>query len=701
MIDELLKRVDENKDLPRDKAFCERLAASLHTFYIEIDCFEKSIMDIIGKSKLKDGITLMPKQLEMLNFIKNNNNVVLSAPTSFGKSFLILEYLKSLKVCPHMIVYVVHTKALCTEVTNNMKDYFIDNYNVVNDFESTLQNKPNIVVTISDGYNIYETGFNIASIDILVIDEAYNLDPNQTSENRFITIYQNCLEYMKKAEKIILIGPFIKNVDDQSNQGYNFQLFRTEYSPVTEMIQEGVDLKGQKPSDKFIDCFKKGENTIAFINSKDKIYEELDDINNNYNLPVVHNDSYVAWMKDYFPDFWVLPKLIEKGLAVYHSSFPKYINLYCMKLFNERKLKGLFTTSAILEGVNTSAKNIVVYSSDSGRRSGKLTPFQFFNLCGRAGRLNQEIVGHIYNFGDTFSEHYNEKSLPLTIGAVGDTPEYKFNLGYRGEETKDVEERIKNSLKQIGIDYTQWYDKYKYYFSNSCEKLERFISTYERFKWSFKESLSNGSLYKRSSTEINKPEILKYIYEHLISQTDYKCKNVWGFSASEMISCLMTSVFGGISFRLRDVCNQSGYIKKVIDNLKNNHEKNMFVVTIMKVAYDYMQYEYNHANVLLKEFISADSTFTDEEREKVTKYYFNRIAFYLKSSESDKVSKLLLDLGVIPPLVHKIRDYLIQSNIDLSDKNNRELLNIVRNVISNSKIHLEDYEKINLESVRL
>ena len=340
----------------------------------------------------------MPRQLEMLISIEKHQNICLSAPTSFGKSYVILEYLKRLKNNPHLIVYVVHTKSLCNEVLNNVRKYFGTSYNVIDDFESIEDSMSNILVVISDGQNVFNYFHKIDLIDILIIDEAYNL--GQKNNERFLTIYNSCIEMMKRSNKIILAGPYIKSLKENKQLGFDFYLYKSDYSPVTEVIQEGDSVSSQNPSDTFVRCILNNQNTIGFVNSKPKIYNELFKISNNNLLKPIYTDSFIEWMKNYFPDFWVLPKLMERGISVYHSSFPKYINLYSLDLFNKGKIKGLLTTSAILEGVNTSAKNVVIYETTSGRGDTIiLTPFQFFNLCGRAGRLNKEIVGNIFNFG--------------------------------------------------------------------------------------------------------------------------------------------------------------------------------------------------------------------------------------------------------------------------------------------------------------
>jgi hypothetical protein len=65
-------------------------------------------------------------------------------------------------------------------------------------------------------------------------------------------------------------------------------------------------------------------------------------------------------------------------------------------------LKYLFCTSTIIEGVNTSAKNIIYYDNHKGLNING-TPknvdfFDYSNIKGRAGRMMEHFIGVIYNF---------------------------------------------------------------------------------------------------------------------------------------------------------------------------------------------------------------------------------------------------------------------------------------------------------------
>ena len=63
-------------------------------------------------------------------------------------------------------------------------------------------------------------------------------------------------------------------------------------------------------------------------------------------------------------------------------------------LFNARKIPFLVCTSTIIEGVNTVAKNVIVY--DRRKSKDVLEHFTYKNIEGRAGRMNQYFIGRVY-----------------------------------------------------------------------------------------------------------------------------------------------------------------------------------------------------------------------------------------------------------------------------------------------------------------
>ena len=77
-----------------------------------------------------------------------------------------------------------------------------------------------------------------------------------------------------------------------------------------------------------------------------------------------------------------------------------------MRAFDKEQLRFLVCTSTLIEGVNTKAKNIVVFDHTINKQP--LDLFTFNNIRGRSGRMFKHFVGHVYLFHEP-----PQKGLPL------------------------------------------------------------------------------------------------------------------------------------------------------------------------------------------------------------------------------------------------------------------------------------------------
>ena len=65
-----------------------------------------------------------------------------------------------------------------------------------------------------------------------------------------------------------------------------------------------------------------------------------------------------------------------------------------MELFSIRIQRTFQLVSTIIEGVNTQAKNVILWSNKNG--TNKIDYFTYRNIIGRAGRMFRYFVGHVY-----------------------------------------------------------------------------------------------------------------------------------------------------------------------------------------------------------------------------------------------------------------------------------------------------------------
>ena len=89
--------------------------------FYDLDMYHKEntistiILSQIYRSKIDRDIILNRYQIEILNIL-NENNLFLSAPTSFGKTFLMLEFIKRNIEKLNNIIFIIPTLALMNEL---------------------------------------------------------------------------------------------------------------------------------------------------------------------------------------------------------------------------------------------------------------------------------------------------------------------------------------------------------------------------------------------------------------------------------------------------------------------------------------------------------------------------------------------------------------------------------------------------------
>ncbi|WP_340673044.1 DEAD/DEAH box helicase [Brevibacillus agri] len=91
---------------------------------------------------------------------------------------------------------------------------------------------------------------------------------------------------------------------------------------------------------------------------------------------------------------YVLVKTLKRGVGFHYGNMPLLVKNELEKLFRIGKVKFLVCTSTLIEGMNLPAKSIFV----RGPKKGKGRPMgeiDFWNLAGRAGRQGKEFQGNV------------------------------------------------------------------------------------------------------------------------------------------------------------------------------------------------------------------------------------------------------------------------------------------------------------------
>ncbi len=172
------------------------------------------------------------EEQKILNDILNSEkNLIVSAPTSFGKSLLIEEVVASKKY--KNIVIIQPTLALLDETRKKLKKYK-NNYKViVRTSQRPSEEKGNLFLLTAERVMEY---LDLPQIDFFVIDEFYKLSAKRDDERSDVLNNAFNLLISKHKSKFYLLGPNIDGISEGFAEKYNAEFYKTNYSLVDNQL---------------------------------------------------------------------------------------------------------------------------------------------------------------------------------------------------------------------------------------------------------------------------------------------------------------------------------------------------------------------------------------------------------------------------------------------------------------------------------
>jgi len=330
-------------------------------------------------------IVLHSVQGKVYRALCDGQNVILSAPTSFGKSLLIDAMIASRKY--KCIVVIVPTIALIDETRRRLTKRFSPEFKIVT-HPSQEASEKNIYVLTQERFVEFEETLHP---EFFVLDEFYKLSPTREGERTFV-LNHAFYQLIKSGAQFFLIGPNVQDITIKEAE-LNFRYFRTDFSTVATEVVFFKD--GSQEDNATALCHRIDQPTLIFCKSAASAYK-LANILRGSGISAPHESAgeVAQWLRDNYHEEWELANLLDDGFAVHHGALPRSIAYHLLKKFNHGAIRFLLCTSTIIEGVNTAAKNIIIY--DNKIATTKFDQFTFNNIKGRAGRMFEHFVGHVY-----------------------------------------------------------------------------------------------------------------------------------------------------------------------------------------------------------------------------------------------------------------------------------------------------------------
>ena len=187
-------------------------------------------------------------QKKIWDSMDNDKILGISAPTSAGKSFVILlKIVNRLRTENIDIVYIVPTLSLLNQVMEDfnreLKANGVENYWITNSFDGKqIKDRKNIYVMTQEkaiaAFDNFEEAFSKKLI--LVADEIQNIERiEEGSDQRAKILFDTLVEFRYKdnVDKIIISGPRIEEIDKVGESIFGIETINhtTNISPVLNL----------------------------------------------------------------------------------------------------------------------------------------------------------------------------------------------------------------------------------------------------------------------------------------------------------------------------------------------------------------------------------------------------------------------------------------------------------------------------------
>lgn len=412
--------------------------------------------------------------------LKSDQDVITSAPTSAGKTHIILNYLlgKIANSEGAFAAVLVPTRALIAEVSGKI-------YELAN--ELGYANEIEICTVPKEGSFGAKTFFVMTQerlheillrgdiyFDYLFIDEAHNIAdksrgvllhltvekmledslpqviismPSSSYQNSFSTIFKET-EFEKEITQRSPVAKIIMSVVPENR---DLIISRLNSSDSTR-IKKGFN--GKKLADI---VFKLGadQSNIIYRNRTDQCESLADEI--AVKVGEAETSPLLAEAANYIEEFihrdFTLAGNLKKGVAFHYGPLPSSVRVMVENLVKSDEIKFVTCTSTLAEGVNLPAKNLFLYNPIQQipyEASERIENVSIKNITGRAGRMLQHFSGNIFliepdswQFTDYFEDSSDEEDkIPTYFKSLNEELDLII-MALRGELAHDEKDQYR------------------------------------------------------------------------------------------------------------------------------------------------------------------------------------------------------------------------------------------------------------------
>lgn len=344
----------------------------------------------------QDDRVLHIEQSQVLKHLLKGDSIAVSAPTSFGKSFIVDAFIAIKK--PKIVVLIVPTVALADESRRRLQRKFSSSYKIITTTDVSIEGNSIFVFPQERAFAYIDV---LTEIDILIVDEFYKASAI-FDDNRSSVLLNIMIELGKKAKQRYYLAPNIDKIPDNvftEEMKFLKMDFKTVVTKVKRLYRDIAKNENKEifkarqlkalltqPIGKtliYAGTYKNVQNVCSILNAEKK------------RKKTSLLTDFSEWLKiNYGPDYLLVP-LAMKGIGIHNGQLHRSLSQLQIRLFEEEDgIDTMVSTSSIIEGVNTQAESVILWSVKNGGCN--IDYFTFRNIIGRAGRMLRYFVGKVY-----------------------------------------------------------------------------------------------------------------------------------------------------------------------------------------------------------------------------------------------------------------------------------------------------------------
>lgn len=386
-------------------------------------------------------------QSQVFHRLVEGENVILSAPTSFGKSVIIDALVQTGRYSN--FVLVVPTIALLDETRRRLSRF--RDYKIVTHPNQDLSERNILVMTQERLLAIPR----LPPVDFFFIDEFYKLADEKDGrlEPRASMLNQAFLRLTKTGAQFYFAGPVVEGLAAALPANLRASFIRTDFSTVAadtvrvrasnddERLAKVGELVGESCEPTLIYCqspakTRKVLRTLIEIRSENPKTDR--------GLP-----DAAEWIEENYHAEWIVAKALRAGVGVHHGRLPRWLAQRMVQGFEDGNLDTLVCTNSLIEGVNTRAKRIIILDRKVANRA--YNYFTFANIRGRVGRMFKHFVGEIVLFHDAPSREFPEIDIP-GVSQSDVAPGSLLVQIDEGDWSDETRDKVSPIIEEAGID---------------------------------------------------------------------------------------------------------------------------------------------------------------------------------------------------------------------------------------------------------